>query len=81
MSNTVKRGRPSKKVVNNPTQSVVVKTVKFFTMLDFFINTGVDFFWYGLGFYGGYKLGLINGGIKQLELIDKEFNENFKETA
>jgi|TARA_R110001592_G_scaffold240745_1_gene500931 hypothetical protein len=50
-------------------------------MLDFFINTGVDFFWYGLGFYGGYKLGLINGGIKQLELIDKEFNENFKENA
>jgi hypothetical protein len=50
-------------------------------MLDFFINTGVDLFWYGLGFYGGYKLGLINGGIKQLELIDKEFNENFKENA
>ena len=57
------------------------QTFKFFTMLDFFINTGVDLFWYGLGFYGGYKLGLINGGIKQLELIDKEFNENFKENA
>ena len=28
MVNKVKRGRPSKKVVNNPTQSVVVKTVK-----------------------------------------------------
>ena len=28
MINKVKRGRPSKKVVNNPTQSVVVKTVK-----------------------------------------------------
>lgn len=51
------------------------KTFKFFTMLDFFINTGVDLFWYGLGFYGGYKLGLINGGIKQLDLIDKEFDE------
>ena len=28
MVNKVKRGRPSKKIVNNPTQSVVVKTVK-----------------------------------------------------
>ena len=28
MVNKVKRGRPSKKVVNNPTQSIVVKTVK-----------------------------------------------------
>jgi len=50
-------------------------------MLDFFINTGVDLLIYGLGFYGGYKLGLINGGIKQLDLLDKEFNENFKENA
>ncbi len=50
-------------------------------MLDLFINTGVFILIYGLGFYGGYKLGLINGRIKQMELDGNEFNENFKENA
>ena len=51
------------------------KTFKFFTMLDFFINTGVFVLIMAWGFYGGYKLGHINGRIKQMEIIDKEFNE------
>ncbi len=50
-------------------------------MLDLFINTGVFILIYGLGFYGGYKLGLINGRIKQMEVDDKEFNETFEENA
>ena len=50
-------------------------------MLDLFINTGVFILIYGLGFYGGYKLGFINGRIKQMEVDDKEFNKIFKENA
>lgn len=50
-------------------------------MLDLFINTGVFILIYGLGFYGGYKLGLFNGQIKQMEVDDKEFNKIFEENA
>jgi len=47
-------------------------------MLDLFINTGVFVLIFGLGFYGGYKLGHINGRIKQMEIDDEELNEMIK---
>lgn len=47
-------------------------------MLDLFINTGVFVLIFGLGFYGGYKLGHINGQLKQIELDDKELDEMIK---
>ena len=44
-------------------------------MLDLFISMITGVLAGSVGFYGGYKLGHINGRIKQMEIIDKEFNE------
>jgi len=47
-------------------------------MLDLFINTGVFILIMAWGFYGGYKLGHMNGRIKQMEMDDKELDEMIK---
>ncbi len=48
-------------------------------MLDLFINTGVFVLIIAWGFYGGYKLGHINGQLKQLELDEERFDKLMEE--
>jgi hypothetical protein len=48
-------------------------------MLDLFISMITGVLAGSVGFYGGYKLGHINGQIKQLELDEERFDKLMEE--
>ena len=48
-------------------------------LVDLFVSMVIGVLAGSVGFYGGYKLGHINGQIKQLELDEERFDKLMEE--